>query len=167
MIRVAAALAASALLAFPALAQAPNRIGQNKAWGSYNFKGAEGTLCYVLSVPLENQKFPPDRDHGEVFFTLTSHPGQTGSLEPQFMVGYAFRDDSKVVLEIDARKFTMFTKGNNAWLENPAEEGAVVEAMKSGKTMMLTAESRRGTQTRYGFSLSGISASLKDIANCK
>jgi hypothetical protein len=39
--------------------------------------------------------------------------------------------------------------------------------MKSGKTMMLTAESRRGTQTRYGFSLSGISASLKDIANCK
>jgi hypothetical protein len=151
--------------AAPAMAQAPNRISQNKAWGSYNFKGQEGTLCYILSIPT--QKTPPDRDHGDVFFTLTSHPGQTGSLEPQFMVGYAFRDDSKVSVEIDAKKFQMFTKGNNAWLENPAEEGAVVEAMKTGKSMVLTAESRRGTKTVYTFLLGGVSASLKDIGSCK
>ena len=167
MIRLGWAIAAGAALfaAAPALAQVPNRISQNKDWGSYNFKGADGTLCYILSIPTV--KTPPDRDHGEVFFTLTNHPGQGPTLEPQFMVGYPFRDDSKVVLAIDDKKFNMFTRGNNAWMENPAEEPLVVEAMKTGKSMVLTAESRRGTKTTYTYSLSGVSASLKDILACK
>jgi hypothetical protein len=159
------AFLAAVLAAGPTLAQAPSRISQNKAWGSYNYKGSEGTLCYILSIPTE--KAPADRDHGDVFFTLTSHPGQGSTLEPQFMVGYAFKDDSKVVLEIDGKQFQMFTKGSNAWMENPAEEALVVDAMQRGKSMQLTAESRRGTRTSYVYSLSGVSASLKDIENCK
>jgi invasion protein IalB len=61
----------------------------------------------------------------------------------------------------------MFTRGDSAWLENPAEEAAVVDSMRSGKNMSLIGFSRRGTQTSYVFSLSGVSASLKDIAGCK
>jgi hypothetical protein len=149
----------------PALAQAPSRISQNKAWGSYNYKGNEGTLCYVLSIPTE--KAPPDRDHGDVYFMLTSHPGQGSGLEAQFTVGYAFKDESKVVLDIDGKQYSMFTKGSNAWMENPAEEPSVVDAMQKGRSMQLTAESRRGTKTNYVYSLAGVSASLKDIQNCK
>jgi len=163
--RAAILAAVAAFAAGPALAQAPTRINQNKAWGSYNYRSTDGTLCYILSIPTE--KAPADRDHGEVFFTLTSHPGQGGTLEPQFMVGYAFKDDSKVVLDIDGKEFTMFTKGSNAWMENPAEEPAVVEAMQRGRSMLLKAQSRRGTQTIYTYSLSGVSASLKDIESCK
>jgi hypothetical protein len=33
--------------------------------------------------------------------------------------------------------------------------------------MLLKAESRRGTRTSYTYSLAGVSASLKDISNCK
>ncbi len=102
-----------------------------------------------------------------MFFTLTNHPGQDGTLEPQFMVGYAFKDDSKVTLDIDGKQFSMFTKGSNAWMENPAEEPTVVDAMQKGHSMQLSAESRRGTKTSYVYSLSGVSASLKDIQNCK
>ncbi|MEZ5800147.1 MAG: invasion associated locus B family protein [Nitratireductor sp.] len=118
-----------------------------------------------MSIP--SQKLPADRDHGDVYFMLAQHPGQNVTLEPQFTVGYAFRDNSKVVLDIDGRKFSMFTQGNNAWMENPAEEPLVVEAMRKGKAMSLTAASRRGTQTQYTYSLSGVSASLSDIQNCR
>jgi hypothetical protein len=163
--RMAILAAVAALTAGPAFAQAPNRIAQNRDWGSYNYKGADGTLCYILSMPTE--KAPPDRDHGDVYFMLTSHPGQEGSLEPQFMVGYAFKDDSTVILDIDGKEFKMFTKGSNAWMENPAEEPAVVDAMQKGRSMLLKAESRRGTRTSYTYSLAGVSASLKDISNCK
>jgi hypothetical protein len=61
----------------------------------------------------------------------------------------------------------MFTRGDSAWLENPAEESAVVESMRTGKSMSVTAYSRRGTQTSYTYSLSGVTASLKDITACK
>lgn len=61
----------------------------------------------------------------------------------------------------------MFTRGQNAWLENPAEEAAVVAAMKAGAKMSVGAVSRRGTQTNYEYSLSGVTASISDITECK
>lgn len=152
-------------LAAPAHAQAPSRIKQHNAWGSYSYTGNDGKICYILSMPTE--KLPNDRDHGDVFFMLAQHPGQSQALEPQLTVGYAFKDDSKVVLDIDGKKFSMFTRGQNAWMENPAEESAVVEAMRAGSDMSLTGESRRGTQTTYRYSLSGVTASLQDITVCQ
>ena len=37
--------------------------------------------------------------------------------------------------------------------------------MRTGKSMSLTAFSRRGTQTSYTYSLSGVTASLKDVVS--
>ncbi len=146
-------------------AQAPTRIKQHNAWGAYSHNGSAGKVCYVLSIPT--QKEPKDRDHGDVFFMLAKHPGQNVNFEPQFTVGYPFKDDSKVTLTIDGKKFSMFTKGSNAWMENPAEEPAVVAAMRSGRAMSVSGMSRRGTVTSYAYSLSGVTASLKEIASCK
>ena len=160
-------LSASASVAVTgaAFAQAATRIKQNSAWGSYSHTGSNGKICYILSMPTAKE--PADRDHGDVFFMLAKHPGENVSFEPQFKVGYAFKDASKVVLDIDGKKFNMFTRGKNAWMENPAEDSLVVDAMKAGREMQLTAESRRGTQTHYVYSLSGVTASLDDIQQCQ
>lgn len=158
------AIVATSAFTSSAYAQAPTRIKQHNAWGAYSHSGASGKVCYVLSIPTE--KKPADRDHGDVFFMLAKHPGQNVSFEPQFTVGYPFADNSKVILEIDGKKFTMFTKGSNAWMENPAEEPSVVSAMRSGRAMSVSGQSRRGTVTSYAYSLSGVTASLKDIESC-
>ena len=97
---------------------------------------------------------------------LAKHPGQQGNLEPQFTVGYPFADNSKVTLNIDGKTFSMFTKENNAWMENPAEEATVVAAMRAGSKMSVSGQSRRGTQTSYSYSLSGVTASLQEISSC-
>lgn len=146
-------------------AEATNRIKQHNAWGAYSHSGSNGKICYVLSIPT--QKEPADRDHGDVFFMVAKHPGQNVNLEPQFTVGYPFADESTVTLDIDGKKFAMFTKGSNAWMKNPAEEPTVVAAMRAGSKMSVTGQSRRGTQTKYHYSLSGVTASLKDIDSCK
>ena len=155
----------SVALTGAAFAQAATRIKQNNAWGSYSHDGSTGKICYILSMPTAKE--PTDRDHGDVFFMLAQFPGQNIELEPQFKVGYAFKDNSKVILDIDGKKFSMFTRGQNAWMENPAEDALVVEAMKAGSKMSLTAQSRRGTQTHYVYSLSGVTASLGDIQSCR
>jgi len=148
-----------------AYAQSPTRIKQHKAWGAYSHQGSDGKICYVLSVPTEKQ--PADRDHGDVFFMLAKHPGQATSLEPQFKVGYPFAEQSRVTLSIDGKKFSMYTQGGNAWMENPAEETNVVAAMRAGSNMSLEGKSRRGTVTSYKYSLSGVTASIKEIDACK
>jgi hypothetical protein len=162
-----AALLAVTAIATSAYAQAPTRIEQFKAWGAYFYQGGSGKVCYVLTVPDPKLLTPANVDHGDIFFLVTQRPGQNISYEPQAMLGYELQAGSKVNVQIDDKSFTMFTKGKSAWLENAAEEPALVQAMRSGKSMTMGAVSRKGTKTGYVFSLSGISAALKKIENCQ
>jgi hypothetical protein len=148
-----------------AAAQSPTRIQQFNAWGAYSYTSGASKVCYVLSVPKE--KSPANVDHGDIFFLVSQRPGQNISYEPQAMMGYPLQENSKVTVTIDTKDFVMFTKGNSAWVENAAEEPALVAAMKSGKAMSVAAKSRKGTPTAYSYSLSGISAALKQIETCK
>ncbi|MCM2475326.1 hypothetical protein HGO38_17740 [Rhizobium sp. CG5] len=148
-----------------ASAQSPTRIEQFKAWGAYSYKATSGTVCYVLSVPTGKE--PPSVNHGDIFFIVSQRPGQNISYEPQAMMGYTLKDASKVNVDIDGKIFVMFTKETAAWVENAAEEPALVAAMKSGKAMTVRATSARGTPTSYTYSLAGISAALKQIETCK
>jgi invasion protein IalB len=148
-----------------ASAQSPTRIQQFKAWGAYSYKAGNNTVCYVLSVPTAKE--PAAVDHGDIFFIVSQRPGQNISYEPQAMMGYALQSNSKVNVTIDGKNFVMFTKDKAAWVENAAEEPALVAAMKSGSSMTVAATSSRGTKTSYSYSLSGISAALKQIESCK
>ncbi|MBP2237722.1 invasion protein IalB [Sinorhizobium kostiense] len=163
--KIATAFAFVMAAAGVASAQSPTRIQQFNAWGAYSYQSGNGKVCYVLSVPKE--KSPASVDHGDIFFLVSQRPGQNISYEPQVMVGYPLQDNSKVNVVIDGRTFVMFTKGNSAWVENAAEEPAMVAAMKNGKAMSVNAKSRRGTETSYSYSLSGISAALKQIEACQ
>ena len=156
-------LLASAAFA-SAQAPAPTRIEQFKNWGAYSYKSNGGTVCYVLSVPTTKE--PASVNHGDIFFVVSQRPGQNISYEPQAMMGYPMKGDSKVNVKIDNKNFVLFVKDTSAWVENAAEEPALVAAMKGGSSMTVTATSARGTATNYTYSLSGISAALQKIQNC-
>ena len=157
--------AAAAQQPAAAASTAPTRIQQFQAWGAYSYKQGNSTVCYVLSVPTE--KKPAGIDHGENFFIVSQRPGQNISYEPQAMMGYTMQTNSKVTVTIDNKNFTMFTKDKAAWVENAAEEPALVAAMRTGQKMSVSAVSGRGTKTSYAYSLQGISAALKQVESCK
>ena len=165
-LNIAAAMVSATVLTATAYSQtpAPTRIKLHNDWGAYSHSGTTGKICYVLSAPKE--KRPQDRKHGDVYFMLARHPGATAAIEPQFTVEYPFKDESEVTLNIDGKEFAMFTRGSNAWMKNPDEEQTVVSAMRAGSKMMVSGTSRRGTNTSYDFSLSGVTASFKEIESC-
>ncbi len=162
---IATALTLTLASAGLAAAQSPTRIEQFKAWGAYSYKSTGGTVCYVLSVPTTKE--PASVNHGDIFFIVSQRPGQNISYEPQAMMGYPLKETSKVTVTIDDKNFIMFVKETAAWVENAAEEPALVAAMKTGKAMSVKAVSARGTGTNYTYSLAGISAALKKIESCK
>jgi len=159
------ALAAGSL-AGPALAQSSaTRIGQQGDWGVYSYMQNNAKVCYVLTVPKDQQ--PTTLDHGDMFFFVSQKPGQNVSFEPQFIAGYNFKENSKVQVKVGSKSFSMFTRGKSAWMENAAEEPLLIAAMKGGADMQISATSGRGNPTKYLFSLKGISAALDSIASCK
>jgi invasion protein IalB len=156
---------ALAVATLPAAAQSATKIGQHNAWGTYSYQANNGKVCYVLTVPTEKQ--PPSLDHGDIFFFVSQKPGQNVSFEPQFIASYNLQENSKVVVTIGDKNFSMFTRGKSAWMENAAEEPSLIAAMKGGSDMKIAAKSGRGNATSYVFSLKGITAALNSISSCK
>ena len=162
---IATAITVLFALTAAAAAQSPTRIKQFDAWGAYSYNSGNSKVCYVLSVPTA--KNPANVDHGDIFFLVSQRPGQNISYEPQAMMGYALKEASKVEVDVDGNKFTLFTRGNSAWVENAAQEPQLVAAMRAGTTMTVKATSRRGTNTSYSYSLKGVTAALNQINSCK
>lgn len=163
-------LALSALIAglaaTPALAQSSTPLGQFKDWSAWSYAGSKGKVCYIFAEPQE--KLPGSLDHGDISFFVRTSPGEDIAQEANFVVGYPFKDDSMVEVDIDGKAFQMFTQGDSAWLVNASEEDELLGAMKAGSSMTVTGTSRRGNRTTYKYSLSGVTAASGKIkSECK
>jgi hypothetical protein len=80
------------------------------------------------------------------------------------IVGYIFKKDSKVAIDVEGKKFTMFTDKDNAWIEDQAQESTLISAMKAAKTMTIKGVSMFGITTTNTYSLAGLGPALDAIA---
>jgi hypothetical protein len=148
----------------------PALLDSFREWHVYSVGAGPDRLCYALSQP--KQMNPANVNRDAVFFLISSWPGRKVRSEPSVVPGYQYKLGTKVQVQIGSDKFELFTKNDGsaggAWLENPADEKRLVDAMKRGSEMSITGTSVRGTLTRDNYSLAGISAALDKIdATCK
>lgn len=156
------ALALAGLVASSLAASAKtSHIGEFRDWGVYQNTQLPGNKCYALTVP--SSFLPAGVQHGDNFVLIT----KSGSnYSPQLVMGYDLKADSTVKVMVDGAQFSFFTEGNRAWAQNQGDESRIVTAMRSGRSVNVQATSMRGTQTRYTFSLLGLSASLQRVDRC-
>ncbi|MCM2294488.1 invasion associated locus B family protein [Allorhizobium sp. BGMRC 0089] len=145
---------------------APRMIKQFDHWGLFSYKDGGKTVCYVLSVPVKEN--PVGVDHGKNFFLIAPKRTGHGAFYPQAIMGYNLKPGSTIGLAIDNdNSFEMMPKKNIGWTRVESQDAQVVSAMKHGHKMTVTAVSARGTHTSYSYSLSGVSAALKQAASCR
>lgn len=144
----------------------PTLLVQSRDWNAFTSASGAAKTCYAIASP--QKKEPATLDHGNVFFFISTRLADKIQNEPSFQVGYAFKEGSQVLIDIDGAKFTLFTKGDGAWIDGTAEEQKLVAAMKKGRQLTAQGTSRRGNATTYAFSLAGISGALDAVAKeCK
>ena len=165
LITMTASIAALAATATVAAAQTPTRLEQFQAWGVYKYEAGGKAACFALSKPVQQE--PPSVNHGDNWFFVYKRPEASVNLEPEVRAGYNLKPGSNVTVEVDSKSFTFDPTDASAWMANAAQEPAFVEAAKRGRDMVVKATSKRGTNTKYTYSLMGITAALKKVADCK
>lgn len=144
----------------------PLLLVEAKDWRAFTAATAKGKICFALAKPQKME--PPSLNHGDVFFFISTRPGENVRNEPSLQVGYPMKEGSKAAADIDGKKFAMFTKADGAWLEQDGDLPKFLEAMKKGSKLAIAATSGRGNPTSYVFSLSGLSTALDATAKeCK
>ncbi|MBO9125534.1 MULTISPECIES: invasion associated locus B family protein [unclassified Rhizobium] len=142
----------------------PSMVKQFDDWGVYSYDRSGKTVCYILTVPKTMQ--PAAVDHGRNYFVVGRAPGRGTNYEPQAIMGYDLKPGSRAKVEIGGKEFTMFTKGSSAWVLEETKEPDLIDSMRGGSDMTVDAVSRRGTATSYTYSLNGVTAALKRMAQC-
>lgn len=151
----AAALAAC-LLAPLAGAQAPEKIESHRDWTAYVLESGGNRICYVASSPLETK--PADAERGDTWVTVTHRPAEDVRDEVGVIPGYRYEAGTEVTAIVDSERFTLFTRGEGAWLRTEEEETAMVTAMKKGKRLTVVGRSDAGVTATDEYSLFGFTA---------
>lgn len=160
------ALLGLSLMASPGVAQAQSGVqpefqGTHNAWRVFTRGTGVERICYALSSPTES--LPASANHGEVFFIVASWANGNANEQPNFLAGYPLRPDSPPEARVGSSRYDMFVSEQEGFLEQAGDETRLVRSMRRGSVMHVEAVSTRGTATAYQFSLSGVTAALRQV----
>jgi invasion protein IalB len=149
------------VLGVPQSMAAQTLLGTSRDWDAFVVTEGKTKSCYMRAAPGKTE--PEGAKRGEVYLFITHRPASKVVNEVSVIVGYPFKPGSAATLTIGKQKFALFTEGDGAWVEKPADEARVIAAMKLGDRMTVIGTSARGTKTTDTYSLAGFSAALKTI----
>lgn len=149
-----------------AYAQTAKLVQQYNDWSTFVHEAGGGKTCFAASAPLEQE--PKNVNRGDIFFYITTWAGQNVSEEVSIKIGYTFKADAPVTVEIGSDKFQLFAKDDKAFVASSEVEKRLVAAMRRGSELTVKGLSARGTLTTDRYSLRGISAALsRATQECK
>lgn len=123
------------------------------------FTSEDGSrLCYIISQPQRREPQNLNRDPGYLFVTF--RPSENVANEVAVRMGFPTQADQVTTGSVDGTNFTFITRGENVFLQDPGQEGALVDAFRRGRSFTLNVRSGRGNDTRDIYSLSGFTAAI-------
>lgn len=156
--------ALATLVAFQTTAQAkpPKSLLRNPGtWGAFSLTEDKGKVCYMAGQPKTS--LPAGVKRGPIWLLITHRPYKKVKGEVGFYSGYPFKAGSTVTIDVDGRKFELYTVDDTAWVEDFKVEAALVAAMRAGKKMVIRGISKRGTKTTDTYSLNGFTSAHRAI----
>ncbi len=150
----------TAMSAAPAFAQsAPKLEGTHGDWTVYTRGSGSERICYVLSEAQSES--PSSVQHGDIYFMVSNWKNGAAIEQPSFLAGYPLKTTRAPKAKVGGTSLSMFAADNEAFISETSDERRLVAKMRAGSSMTVSAVSARGTDTRYSFSLKGVTAALK------
>jgi hypothetical protein len=132
-------------------------IGNFDDWSAFHDGTGRDKTCYIASLPKKT--LPTNVQRGKSYVLVTHRPGEKVRNVFELRAGYPYKEGSDVEVAIDGNKpFKLFTNEASAWAADAATDGALAEAMRKGRAMVIIGVSARGTKTTDTYSLTGFSA---------
>ena len=91
--------------------------------------GGDKRLCYIGSAPKKAEGKYTTR--GDAHVLVTHRPADKVKGEVSVSAGYPYKEGKDAEADIDGKKFKLFTRGENAWAYDAAEDRAMVAANES------------------------------------
>lgn len=132
-------------------------------WGVYQAQAGKSRICYALSQPKERlpKALPKSVGRNPAYVFVSFRPAENVRNEVAFVMGYTAKETGPAAASLGSMSYALLTKGENAWLKNPAEEGQAIAAMAKTPNLLVKAPSPNGVTLTDRYSLTGFSQALE------
>lgn len=147
-----AALAAAAVL--PAPAAARDSLGVFGSWGA--FRDPAVPRCYAIAQALPSQaerQFQP-------YAAIGTWPRRGERGQVHFRLSRRLALGARVTLSLGGQRFALSAGGAEAWAADKRMDAAIVAAMRSARTMNVSARDERGRSFGNSYDLAGAATAM-------
>ncbi len=141
------------MFANQAVAEPPGALGTFGDWTAFAEGSGASKLCYAASAPVKKEGKYTNR--GEAAILVTNNLGDLTFDVVSIVAGYEYKQGDDVLVQVDDKKFTLFSKADRAWNIDATTDKAMVTAMKKGNKVTVVGNSTRGSRTTDIYSLDG------------
>ncbi len=135
-------------------------------WLLFAHKGTPADICFISSQPKELK--PPAPRGNRSFFYVSNWPKDGVKSEISVKIGRSLKTTNPVVVQIGNEKYTLFIKGDKAFVSDPTQETQLINSMKRGSFMVVRATMANGKSATETYSLIGITKALTNLSQaCK
>lgn len=138
----------------------PSQVGSFGDWGAFVAETGDDKTCYVLAQPMTRE---PKLKRDPAYVFISNRPGEHIHNEISITMGFPMKDGGEAEADVAGTTFDLVSKGHNAWIKNPAEEGHFVAALKHSAKLVVKAASTRGKMTTDTYSLAGLRQALDKV----
>ncbi len=151
---IAMALAASILTA-PALAR--ESLGMFDTWGAFRDPTVPRCYAIAMSQMLKSSDYQP-------YATVGHWPQRRTRNQVHFRLSRRIAADAPVRLTIGGQAFALAGGGGDAWAADKRGDAAIVAAMRSAKSMRVSARSAAGRSFSDTYPLAGAASAIDAAA---
>ena len=145
-----------------AAAPQPKVLDRFGEWTIYrHFEGKDQPVCYMAAPPVKSEGKIKDRE--QPFLLITHRPADKALNVVSFVPGFKLNEKLPVLLDIDDTDFIMIPNDDMAWMPDQMADDRVTDAVKRGKTLVITALSHKKARVIDTFDLSGSAKALQAI----
>lgn len=154
MKRLAAPLA---LLLFASPLAARDSLGVFGQWGA--FRDPEVPRCYAIAAAEPEGRNARPRER-EPFASVATWPARGVRGQLHLRLSHSLPVSPRVSLSVGDQRFDLTAGGSDAWAADARMDAAIVAAMRSARTMSVSATDRAGRRFTDRYSLEGAATAM-------
>jgi hypothetical protein len=136
-----------------------HELGQFSDWQAIHYVEDGQRVCSMWSDPIQRGDHP-SRGDAHAFI---AHRGSEHVHEVSLQFGVDLKARSTVVAAIGKQRFKLYVDGDGAWNPSLGEDQRMVDAMRRGANLVVSASTADGRKLKDTYSLSGFTAAHKAI----
>lgn len=162
LLAVVAALTAAAGFGGPyAHAQAVSKLATMVDWALYTDDASPHQFCFITSTPKSSEPADAKREAPRIYISAWPKDGVKGELSVR--LGFAAKKGGDVTAAVGTQSFRLFSSGERAYVEDATAELKLLEAMRKGARLTVTATTSTGTNVTDNYSLSGLGQAMGEL----